>query len=125
MAVSTPQSFGAGSAAAITEQLTSSRRDVRGRIIEWVLLGALIASLLILVALVANLLLRSWSVMTGRLGDFLSSGLDASNAAEAGVWQAIRGTMTMAVIVAVVAFPLESLARSTSMSTRADHVSLD
>jgi phosphate transport system permease protein len=106
MAVSTPQSFGAGSAAAITEQLTSSRRDVRGRIIEWVLLGALIASLLILVALVANLLQRSWSVMTGRLGDFLSSGLDASNAAEAGVWQAIRGTMTMAVIVAVVAFPL-------------------
>ena len=58
MAVSTPQSFGAGSAAAITEQLTSSRRDVRGRIIEWVLLGALIASLLILVALVANLLQR-------------------------------------------------------------------
>jgi phosphate transport system permease protein len=106
MPVSTPQKFGAASAASITEELTSSRRDVRGRVVEWVLLGALLMSLLILVALVVNLFQRSWPVLSGRLGDFLSSGLDASNPAEAGVWQAIRGTMTMAVIVAVVAFPL-------------------
>lgn len=106
MPISTPQTFGARSAASITEELTSSRRDFTGRLVEWSLLGALLLSLLVLVALVANLLHRSWSVLTGRFGHFLSSGLDASNAADAGVWQAMRGTMTMAVIVAVVAFPL-------------------
>lgn len=106
MSIATPDRFGAQSAASLTERLTGARRDVRGRIVEWILLSALGLSLLILVALVVNLVDRAWPVLDGRLGDFLSSGLDASNAAEAGVWQAIRGTLTLAIIVAIVAFPL-------------------
>lgn len=106
MALATPATHGARTAASLTTELTGSRRDVRGRIVELVLLLALALSLLILVALVVNLVQRAWPVLSGRLGDFLSAGLDASNAAEAGVWQAIRGTLTLAVIVSVVAFPL-------------------
>lgn len=106
MSIATPDRFGAQSAVSLTERLTGARRDVRGRIVEWILLSALALSLLILVALVVNLVDRAWPVLNNRLGDFLSSGLDASNAAEAGVWQAIRGTLTLAIIVALVAFPL-------------------
>lgn len=106
MALATPASHGATTAASLTAELTGAKRDVRGRAVEVVLLATLALSLLILVALVVNLVQRAWPVLSGRLGDFLSSGLDASNAAEAGVWQAIRGTLTLAVIVAIVAFPL-------------------
>ncbi|MEY3092922.1 MAG: phosphate transporter permease PstA [Actinomycetota bacterium] len=106
MSITTPDRFGAPSAAALTKQLTGARRDVRGRIVEWILLTTLGLSLMILVALIVNLVDRAWPILDGRLGDFLSSGLDASNAAEAGVWQAIRGTLTLAIIVAVIAFPL-------------------
>ncbi|MGA0879191.1 MAG: phosphate ABC transporter permease PstA [Ilumatobacteraceae bacterium] len=106
MALTTPERFGAGTAASLTHDLTSKKSDIRGRAVEALLLGALLMSLLVLVALVVNLFQRAWPVLDGRLGDFLSSGLDASNAAEAGVWQAIRGTVTMAVIVSLVAFPL-------------------
>ena len=106
MALTTPERFGAGTAASLTRDLTSKKSDMRGRTVEALLLGALLMSLLVLVALVVNLFQRAWPILDTRLGDFLSSGLDASNAAEAGVWQAIRGTVTMAVIVSLVAFPL-------------------
>lgn len=106
MPLSTPERFGARTAASLTHDLTSKKSDIRGRAVEALLLGALLTSLLVLVALVVNLVQRAWPVLDNRLGDFLSSGLDASNAAEAGVWQAIRGTVTMAVIVSLVAFPL-------------------
>ena len=106
MALATPSSHGAATASSLTRELTGSKRDVRGRVVEVVLLATLALSLLILVALVVNLVQRAWPVLSNRLGDFLSSGLDASNADEAGVWQAIRGTVTLSAIVALVAFPL-------------------
>lgn len=106
MALATPGRFGAQSASDLTERLTGSNRDVKGRAVEWTLLSALFLTLLILIALVVNLVDRAWPILTGRLGDFLSSGIDASNAADAGVWQAIRGTLILAIIVAIVAFPL-------------------
>lgn len=106
MALSTPSKFGASSASGLTARITSGKRDVKGRVVEWVLLATLGVTLLILVALIVNLLDRAWPVLNGRFGDFLSSGLDASNAQEAGVWQAVRGTLTLAIIVIVVSFPL-------------------
>ncbi|MFM9037599.1 MAG: phosphate ABC transporter permease PstA [Actinomycetota bacterium] len=106
MSIANPSRFGADSAANITASITGGKRDVRGRVVEWVLLTTLGLTLLILIALIVSLLDRAWPVLDGRLGDFLSSGLDASNAKEAGVWQAIRGTITLAVIVMVVSFPL-------------------
>jgi len=106
MALSTPARFGASSAAELTRDLTATNRNIGGRAVEGGLLAALLASLMILVVLVVTLTQRAWPILTGRLGDFLSSGLDASHAQQAGVWQAIRGTLTMSIMVALVAFPL-------------------
>jgi phosphate transport system permease protein len=93
-------------ARSLTEALTTRKTDVKGRILEAILLGALLFSLLILLVLVINLIDTSWPVWSERAGDFLSSGLNSQNAAEAGVWQAIKGTLILCVIVAVVAIPL-------------------
>jgi phosphate transport system permease protein len=65
-----------------------------------------VSALLILLALILSVLENAWPILSTRFGDFLSSGLDASDASSAGVWQAMRGTLTMAIIVSLVAFPL-------------------
>lgn len=106
MRLSTPSSTGGATAASLTAQLSQSKHRFRERIVEIVLLSALLLTLITLVALIVNLTQTGWPVLSERLGSFLSSGLDASNAKEAGVWQAIRGTLTLAIIVAIVAFPL-------------------
>jgi phosphate transport system permease protein len=106
MKLSTPSSTGGATAASLTAQLSQSKHRFRERIIEIVLLSALLLTLITLVTLIVNLTTTGWPVLSERLGSFLSSGLDASNAKEAGVWQAIRGTLTLAIIVAIVAFPL-------------------
>jgi phosphate transport system permease protein len=49
---------------------------------------------------------RSWPVWTERPGDFLTGPLNSANASQAGVWQGIKGTLQLALIVAVVAIPL-------------------
>jgi phosphate transport system permease protein len=79
--------------------------DVRGSAFRWSLWLALTVSLLLLVVLINEMFVEGRSVLTGRLGDFLSSGLN-SDPAVAGVWQGIRGTVGLCVIVALVAFPL-------------------
>jgi phosphate transport system permease protein len=70
------------------------------------LLASLATALIILLALILSVLENAWPILSTRFGDFLSSGLDASDASNAGVWQAMRGTLTMAIIVSLVAFPL-------------------
>lgn len=106
MALSNPRKYGATSAATVTERLTSGRRHPGDAAVEIGLLAALVSALVILLALIASVFENAWPVLSTRFGDFLSSGLDASDASRAGVWQAIRGTLTMAVIVSLVAFPL-------------------
>jgi phosphate transport system permease protein len=106
MRLSTPASTGGEAAASLTAELSQSRHRWREKTVEIILLSALLLTLLTLVALIVNLTRTGWPVLTERLGPFLSSGLDASNPREAGVWQAIRGTLTMAIIVSLVAFPL-------------------
>ncbi len=106
MAFTTPASVGAASARSITEGLTKRGADRKGKIVEAILIGALSISLLILLTLIVNLLARSWSVWTTRPGDFLTTNLNSQNAAQAGVGQAIVGTLILCLIVVVVAFPL-------------------
>jgi phosphate transport system permease protein len=106
MRLSTPSSTGGAAAASLTAQLSQSKHRFRERLVEIILLSALLLTLITLVALIFNLTQTGWPVLSERLGSFLSSGLDASNADEAGIWQAIRGTLTLAIIVAIVAFPL-------------------
>jgi len=106
MALATPARFGANSASALTKSRTSRRQSLTGRIVEALLLSALLVSLLILAVLIVHLFQRSWSVFDSRFGDFVTGALDASDPSSAGVGQAIRGTIILSVIVAIVAFPL-------------------
>jgi phosphate transport system permease protein len=106
MALATPATFGAPTARSLTENLTKSGRDVRGKIVEAILIAAVGFSLLILAIVLIDLIVRSWPVWTERAGDFLSSGLNASDASQAGVWQGIKGTIMLSLVVIVVAFPL-------------------
>jgi len=106
MALSTPKTIGGATAADVTAGVTSGRRDIRGKIIEGILVVALGGSLLILGTLIVDLMRRSWPVWSDSPGDFLGGPLNSANAAQAGVWQGIKGTIELAVIVAVVAIPL-------------------
>jgi ABC-type phosphate transport system permease subunit len=90
MGLSTPEKYGAKSAATVTERLTSGKRHVGDSFIETGLLASLVSALLILLALILSVLENAWPILSTRFGDFLSSGLDASDASSAGVWQAMR-----------------------------------
>ncbi len=81
------------------------RPDIGGRVFQAVLLTSLLFTLLVLVVLVVQVFGDGSSVLTGRLGDFLTGGLSA-RAAKAGIAQGLRGTLYLCLITAVVAFPL-------------------
>lgn len=88
------------------------QRSLRGKRISWggavfegALLIALLASLGILIALLADVFIGAWSVFTERGWDFVRSPLSLQ-AESAGVWSAIVGSLILSVIVAVLAFPI-------------------
>lgn len=104
--LTTIDSSGGRAARAITEGMTKGRIDLRGKLIEALLIATLAASLVILGILVGDLVNRSWDVITGRPIDFLTRGIDINNAERAGVWPALKGTVTLMFLVIVIAFPL-------------------
>lgn len=106
MALSNPASVGAPVASSLTRSLTARNTDRKGRLIEYGLLATLLISLLILGTLLVHLWQRAWPVLSNDFGGFLGRGQDASSAADAGIGQAIKGTVILSVIVALVAFPL-------------------
>ena len=82
-----------------------AKPDVKGTLFRAVLLFSLLLSLLILVTLLTQVLSDGWTVLTERLVAFVQSPL-RSDPEEAGIRQALQGTLWLAVITAVVAFPL-------------------
>jgi phosphate transport system permease protein len=92
-------------ATARADALYGRQRDNRGLIFQLLMLTALLISLLILVTLIFRLFSSSGSVLTGRLGDFITSGT-SSKPGNAGVWQGIWGSMIIALIVVLLAFPI-------------------
>jgi phosphate transport system permease protein len=106
MALSSPATVGGGAARDITSLRTKKSSNIRSKVIEALLVVCLLLSMVILLVLIVDLIRRSWSVWSERPADFLTSGLNSQNAAAAGVGQAIRGTLVLMVVVAVVAFPL-------------------
>ncbi|GIU84254.1 MAG: phosphate ABC transporter, permease protein PstA [Acidimicrobiales bacterium] len=74
-------------------------------VFELALVVGLGLSLMALGVLIWKMIVDAWPVVSGRPAEFLTTGL-ASNPAEAGVWQGIKGTLMLAMIVAVTAFPL-------------------
>jgi phosphate transport system permease protein len=89
----------------VRAQLQGKRTDVRGLLFQCVLLLALFVSFAVLTVLLVDVLRRGWPVLEERLGDFLTSPL-RSLPEEAGVYQALVGSFWIAVMVAVIAFPL-------------------
>lgn len=106
MGFTTPESVGGVAARSVTAGITKKGVDAKGKVIEAILITSLATSLLILLALIVHLLQRSWSIWTGDPWAFLTGGLNSANAANAGVGQAIVGTLVASLIVVVVAIPL-------------------
>lgn len=106
MGLSTPASVGGRSASSITAGITKKGSDAKGKIIELTLVGSLAVSLLILLVLIVDLLVRSWPVWSDRPTDFITGPLNSATATDAGVWSAIQGTLLLCAVVVVVAFPL-------------------
>ena len=89
----------------VRRNLSKRRFDVSSAAFEALLLLMLLASLAILVVLLADVLRSGSGVLAERGGDFLQGGL-SSLAERAGVWQGIIGSFLMMAFVVMVAFPV-------------------
>ncbi|HLU42032.1 MAG TPA: phosphate ABC transporter permease PstA [Microthrixaceae bacterium] len=85
--------------------LTQGRRDVAGAVFRAVLLLALATSVLILVVLLVDVISGGRTVLTERLGDFLTGSM-RSQPSESGILQGLRGTFFIGVFTVVIAFPI-------------------
>ncbi|MFV0257534.1 MAG: phosphate ABC transporter permease PstA [Acidimicrobiales bacterium] len=81
------------------------RSDARGSLFRLALLGSLLVTLLVLVALLVQVVYDGWPVLTTRLADFFTTGL-GSQPEVSGIAQGLRGTFYLCLIVALIAFPL-------------------
>jgi phosphate transport system permease protein len=104
MAVLTPISTGTAREV-VLEQLSGKRFDVKGWLFQLVLIFFLLLSLFVLGVLLYDVVVRGWPVLSTRLSDFLTSPL-RSLPDEAGVYQGLMGSFWIAVMVALIAFPL-------------------
>ena len=80
--------------------------DLPGTLFKWLLIsftGFAIAFLGVLVVVMVN---DGWSVLTGRLGGFLSNGFSQRSAQDAGVWQGIVGSVQIGIATALFAIPV-------------------
>ena len=85
--------------------LSGTGPDWRGLLFQGFLLLCLVSTLLVLATLIADVVIKGAPVLAERGTDFLTS--DMSNSAErSGVWQGLVGSFVLAVIVALVAFPV-------------------
>lgn len=91
---------------------TALERALRGRRLQpaqaafrWALLSCLLVSLAVLVVLMVDVVRDAWPVLVDRGFDFFRAGLSRT-ASSAGIGQGIKGSLTLAAIIAVIAFPL-------------------
>lgn len=80
-------------------------RDASGTAFKLVLQLSLVLTIVILAVLLGQVISLGWDTVATRLGSFLTAE-SRSRAAEAGVFQGLRGTLWIALVVTVVAFPL-------------------
>src|SRR5690606_2079912 len=89
----------------VERSLTGGKLDLAGRAFTFALQLSLLVSILILGVLVWDVVDTGSSVLTGRLGDFLT-GTMKSQADASGLAQGIRGTFWIGVFTVVLAFPI-------------------
>lgn len=91
----------------IQASVTHSSADVSGGLFKALVIAALSLSLLIIGVLFVDVLVDGWSILSGRLGDFLSGSLRSRSEDELlGVHQGLYGSLWIAIFVAVLAFPI-------------------
>jgi phosphate transport system permease protein len=92
-------------AEAVARRLKGGKADVSGVVFRILLIASLAFSLLVLVVLVWSQVTGGWDVLSGRLGDFLTS-KNSRLASRSGIVQGLTGTLTIGLFVAGIAFPL-------------------
>lgn len=91
----------------VDEEIFRRGRDVKGAGFRTIVLAALSVSSLILVVLVVQVFADGWPVIDDRFGDFWSGTLRSrSSDDKLGISQGLAGSFWIAVIVAVLAFPV-------------------
>lgn len=105
MALATPASAANTAGDVVRRQLTGRKADVSGGIFKGLLIASLALAVLVLAVLIWDVASGGWGTLTSRLGGLLTGKL-ATNAATAGLSQAIRGTFYICVFVVVIAFPV-------------------
>ncbi|HVM54943.1 MAG TPA: phosphate ABC transporter permease PstA [Acidimicrobiales bacterium] len=90
---------------AVARQLRGGRADIAGLAFRALLLVALLVTVGILGILILDVWTGGWSVLSERLGSFLTGTL-SSRSERAGVFQGIRGSFWIAMFTIVLAFPL-------------------
>jgi phosphate transport system permease protein len=91
--------------AAVSERLKGTKVDVPNTLYKWGMFASLGVTLAVLVLLVGSVFGAGIEVLLDRGLEFLTVG-NSSDAAEAGMWQAIFGSALIAVFVVGLAFPL-------------------
>jgi phosphate transport system permease protein len=104
VAITAPLSTGR-TADSVRARLEGRQRDVAGAVFRVVLVAALAGCVLILATLLVQVITEGWSVLSGRLGDFLTGTL-RTQADEAGIVQGLRGSFWIGVFVVLLAFPV-------------------
>ena len=89
----------------VAEELRGKRVDVTGIVFRLLLMLALLVTVGVLFVLLEDVISTAWSVITGSFSDFISNGR-SSAAARSGVSDALKGTITIGVIVALFSFPV-------------------
>ena len=88
----------------VRRRLEGGKIDLAGTIFRILLVTTLVLSVGVLVVLLVDVVTGGWSVLSTRLGDFLTSA-DRTSAEEAGIFQGLRGTFWIGVFTIVLAFP--------------------
>lgn len=89
----------------VAASIGGKKTDWVGMAVAFVLLLTVFVSLGILLTLLGDMLIKGWSVLSGRGWDFISSPL-SPDPTKAGLSQGIFGSMVLMAFVVVVAFPV-------------------
>ena len=90
----------------VRRNLKGRKLDLKGLLFEGALLLSLLVCIVILVALLADVFVGGWTVITGRGTDFLTGPQSTFGADTAGVWHGLVGSALTLIFVVVIAFPL-------------------
>ncbi len=105
MAILNPLVDGEKTAERVRAALESGETDVKDVGFRYLLMATLLFSLLVLGVLVFDVVSDGSSILTSRLGEFLTNP-SRTRASEAGVFQGLRGTFWIGIFVIFLTFPI-------------------